>query len=340
MKALRREAQRERRSPHGHKEAARCRLLSRSMPARSAKRIDPSKVYPLRGGRLSSIITLEDLHYAYPSPVPGREPVWILRGVDLEVKKGEFLSIMGPTGVGKSTLCLALNGIVPQSTGGLIRGEVRVEGLDTKRHPIPELAKRVGLVFQDAETQLFNMTVEAEVAFGLENLGVPSQEIEERMDWALRMVGMKGFRQRSPFQLSGGEKQRVAIASILAMMPKVLVLDEPTANLDPVGKAEVFSVVRQLHRERGMTIIMVEHESEYVAEFSDRLVVLADGRVALEGAPRRIFAQINQMREIGLAVPQVSELADCLNRNLDLSFRFTRLEAAERALRDQLDGRS
>jgi energy-coupling factor transporter ATP-binding protein EcfA2 len=243
---------------------------------------------------------------------------------------------MGPTGAGKSTLCLALNGIVPHSTGGVIKGEVLVEGLNTKRHPVARLAQSVGLVFQEPETQLFNMSVEAEVAFGLENLGLPPQEIAERIEWALALVGLRDLRRRSPFQLSGGQKQRVAIASILAMTPKILVLDEPTANLDPLGKTEVFSVVRQLRQQRGMTIIMVEHESERMAEFSDRVVVLNNGRIELMGTPQQVFAQVEQMQMIGLATPQVSQLAHCLNQTYQTGFAFTQLDEAYHTLARQL----
>ena len=288
---------------------------------------------------MSKAIIVDRLSYSYPSPVPGRDPVWVLQDVSLSVSEGEFVSIMGPTGVGKTTLCLALIGIVPQSTGGRIKGDVHIYGLNTKRQPVADLAQRVGIVFQDAETQLFNMSVEAEIAFGLESLGKPPEEIAERVDWALALVGMSGFKDRSPFHLSGGQKQRVAIASILAMTPSILVLDEPTANLDPLGKAEVFTVVRELRRKRGMTIIMVEHESEHIAEFSDRVIVLDHGRVELEGRPARIFSQVDRMREIGLDVPQVSELAHRHNQKYQTKFAFTRLDETYQALKSRLDGK-
>jgi energy-coupling factor transporter ATP-binding protein EcfA2 len=256
----------------------------------------------------------------------------VLKGIDLEVDRGEFVSIMGATGVGKTTLCLALNGIVPQSTGGIIRGEVVVAGLNTRQHPVSELASRVGIVFQDPESQFFNMTVEDEVAFGPESLGLDPREIRQRVDWALTMVGMSQHRHRSPFQLSGGEKQRVAIASILAMTPRILVLDEPTSGLDPIGKADVFRVVRELKQQDGMTIVMVEQESEKIAEFSDRVVVLRDGKVALVDTPDRVFAQVELMHEIGLAVPQVSELAHLFNTRHNTGYVFTSLEDAYQAL--------
>jgi energy-coupling factor transport system ATP-binding protein len=248
------------------------------------------------------------------------------------VERGEFISIMGPTGVGKTTLCLALNGIVPQSTGGVIRGEVVVAGLNTRQHPVPELASQVGIVFQDPESQFFNMTVEDEVAFGPESLGLDPCEIRERVDWALAVVGMSQHRHRSPFQLSGGEKQRVAIAAILAMTPRILVFDEPTSGLDPLGKAQVFRVVRELKRRDRMTIVMVEQESEKIAEFSDRVVVLRDGKVALVDTPDRVFAQVELMHEIGLAVPQVSELAHLFNTRRHTSYTFIFLEDAYQRL--------
>jgi energy-coupling factor transport system ATP-binding protein len=176
------------------------------------------------------------------------------------------------------------------------------------------------------------MTVEDEVAFGPESLGLNPREIRERVDWALAVVGMSQHRHRSPFQLSGGEKQRVAIAAILAMTPRVLVLDEPTSGLDPIGKAEVFRVVRELKQQERMTIVMVEQESEKIAEFSDRVVVLRDGRVALMDTPDRVFAQVELMHEIGLAVPQVSELAHLFNTRHNTGYAFTSLEGAYQAL--------
>lgn len=278
------------------------------------------------------IIALHNFSYAYPTYSPTAKPVWVLDGVDLTVQAGEFVAIMGPTGVGKTTLCLALNGIVPHSTGGTIGGEVWINGRNSRHHPVAELAQTVGLVFQEPETQLFNMTVEAEVAFGLETLGLPPAEMEQRIGWALGLVGMGEFRQRSPFELSGGQKQRVAIAAILAMKPPILVLDEPTANLDPVGKQEVFAAVETLRQQEGMTIIMVSHESEQIAAFADRVVVLEKGKVAIDAPAATIFTPPTRLRQIGLSVPQLSELADCLNQHHGTKFAFTQLDEAAVAL--------
>ena len=277
-------------------------------------------------------ISICDLHFSYPALVSDDKPRPVLQGIDLEVERGEFVSIMGPTGAGKTTLCLTLNGIVPQSTGGIIRGEVVVAGLNTRQHPVPELASWVGIVFQDPESQFFNMTVEDEVAFGPESLGLDPREIRERVDWALTTVGMGQHRHRSPFQLSGGEKQRVAIASILAMTPRLLVLDEPTSGLDPIGKAGIFRVVRELKQRDGMTIVLVEQESEKIAEFSDRVAVLCAGEIVLVDTPDRVFAQVELMHEIGLAVPQVSELAHLFNTRCHTSYAFTSLEDAYQTL--------
>ena len=285
----------------------------------------------------SPIIEVRGLGFAYPAVEPGGEAPWVLDGVDLAVERGEFLSVMGPTGAGKTTLCLALVGIVPQSTGGLIRGEVRVLDLDTKIEPVASLAGRVGLVFQDPETQLFNMNVEAEIAFGLENKGVAPEEIAERIEWAARSVGVGSLLRRSPFELSGGQKQRVAIAAVLAMTPEVLVLDEPATSLDPRGRHEVFSALRELRRQRGMTTVMVEQDAECIAEFSDRVAVLAEGRVRWAGPPPEVFSRSGELAKIGVRVPQVTEVATSLNLRHGSAHRFVRLEEATRALTRDLE---
>lgn len=282
------------------------------------------------------VVEIRGLHYAYPPLTGDGAPIPALKGIDLTVERGEFLAVMGRTGAGKTTLCQALNGIVPQSTGGTIRGEVTVLGCNTRETPIAELAARVGLVFQDAESQLFSMTVEDEVAFGPESLGLAPCEIAERVDWALAAVGMAGYRRRSPFQLSGGQKQRVAIAAILAMRPEVLILDEPTSSLDPAGKREVFAAIQELRRSEAMTIIMVEHDAEKVAEFAGRVAVMVDGRIMLADTPERVFADSGLMAEAGVAVPEVSQLASALNARHGTHFAFTTLAEARAALRAAL----
>jgi energy-coupling factor transporter ATP-binding protein EcfA2 len=280
---------------------------------------------------MTPLVEVRDLWYAYPA-LAGVAPVWVLRGVNLQLGLGELVGLMGATGAGKSTLALALNGSVPQSTGGQVRGEVVIEGLDSKRHPVAELATRVGIVFQDPETQFLQTTVEAEVAFGPENLGLPVAEIERRVTWALRAVGLTELRRRAPAHLSGGEQQRVAIAAILAMRPRILVLDEPTASLDPRGKTEVLEVIRALRSER--TILLITQDSEAVAEFADRVLVLDHGQIVMEGNPIQVFEQVERLGELGLRPPELSEFAHCLNRELGAPvFHFTDVEQAIEALR-------
>jgi energy-coupling factor transporter ATP-binding protein EcfA2 len=283
-----------------------------------------------------AVVEIEQLHYAYPPLLPDGDPIPVLRGIDLTIERGDFLAIMGPTGAGKSTLCLAMNGIVPRSTGGVIRGSVRVLGQDTRRVSVAELAIHVGIVYQDPESQLFCSTVEDEVAFGPQNLGVDPQEIAERVAWALDVVDMSACQSRMPAQLSGGQKQRVAIAASLAMLPEVMILDEPTAGLDPAGQFEVFSAIERLGRERNMTIVMVSQDAEHIGQFAHRLAVLWQGQVVRESAPLHVFEDVDLLRQVGIASPQVTEVAVALNRQLGTRFHFIGLEEATRALEQDL----
>jgi energy-coupling factor transporter ATP-binding protein EcfA2 len=280
-------------------------------------------------------IDIRDFHYAYP-PLGQAEPRWVLRGVDLAVEAGSCVGVMGATGVGKSTLCQAIVGIVPQLTGGIVRGQVRVLGEDARSTPVPDLARQVGMVFQDSESQLFNLTVEEEVAFGPENIGLPPEEIESRVAWALTTVGLIESRKRSPVELSGGEKQRLAIAAALSMSPKVLVLDEPTAHLDPRGKREIQALVATMVRDSGQTILVVEQDADWLAELADRVVVLADGRVALDGPTDAVLGDPEALLALGVGPPQLSELASAINRDLGTRFAFTRLDEAEWVLKEDL----
>lgn len=256
-----------------------------------------------------TLIRIENLSYSYPAIASGQSPVSVLKGIDISIERGEFVSIMGPTGAGKTTLALAVNGIVPHSTGGTIKGQVFTCGMNTKEHEVPELAQKVGIVFQDPETQLFTMTVEDEVAFGLECMGIDCTEMNRRIDTVLSLVGISAMRKRSPFHLSGGQKQRVAIAAILAMDPDIIILDEPTSGLDPIGKHEVFAVIDRLRHSHDKTIIMIEQESEQVARFSDRLLILDDGHIVMQGTPSAVFSRVEELHSIGVSVPQVTELA-------------------------------
>ncbi|RJR32749.1 MAG: ATP-binding cassette domain-containing protein [Deltaproteobacteria bacterium] len=231
-----------------------------------------------------------------------REPA--LKNINLTVGDGEFILIAGPSGGGKSSLARCLNGLVPHFYGGRLKGRIEVEGLETIRHAPKELATRVGMVFQDPENQLVTTDVEREIAFGLENLALPRPEIAKRIEEALDTVGVAGLRCRSLHELSGGEKQKVAIASVLALKPRVLVLDEPTSELDPQGAEEVLSILQRLNDELGLTVILVEHRLERVIHLVDRLVVLSAGEIIADGRPQEVLeARYEELVRAGVGVP-------------------------------------
>ncbi|MHA1839844.1 MAG: energy-coupling factor ABC transporter ATP-binding protein, partial [Candidatus Ranarchaeia archaeon] len=243
---------------------------------------------------MGNIVEIESLHYTYSK---GQEA---LKNINLTIKEGEFLVIMGANGAGKTTLCLTLNGIIPSTTGGEFRGVIRVKGMDTLERRVYELAEHVGMVQQNPEAQLFMANLEQELAFGPENLCVDPQEIRKRITQALRDVRLEGMEKRSPADLSGGQKQRAAIASALTMQSDILVLDEPTSQLDPVGTDEVFSVVKDLNKKMGKTIIMAEHKSEEIAEFADRIVLLDNGSIVAEGSPSEVFSQVELLHKVNV----------------------------------------
>ncbi|RLT23681.1 MAG: ATP-binding cassette domain-containing protein [Chloroflexi bacterium] len=249
-------------------------------------------------------IKIEGLTFTYAA---GSKPA--LSDINLEIKRGEYLGIMGLNGAGKTTLGLSINGIVPQSTMGFYEGKVTVEGLDTSTTPVREMARTVGIVFDNPEFQMSQVSAAEEVALGLENLGVPTEEMPPRVSAALATVGLPGFEERSPMGLSGGQQQRLAIASVLAMHPRILFMDEPTSNLDPIGKEEVFELARKLNREDGLTVIVAEHECEVLAAYADRIVVLNEGKIVMIGTPSEVFARGDELAKLGLRVPQATELA-------------------------------
>jgi energy-coupling factor transport system ATP-binding protein len=282
------------------------------------------------------VVVVNELHYTYPPPLPDAAAVEVLRGVNLAIRPGEFVALLGRVGAGKTTLCMALNGLVPHVTGGVFRGDVTVAAQNTKHHAVAELARTVGLVFQDAEAQLTQMRVEDEVAFGPENLGLPVQEIAARVAWALAAVGLTEHRDRSPHRLSGGEKQRVAIAAMLAMRPQLLVLDEPTANLDPAGKSGVFNVLLHLARERQVAIVIATQEVERAARYADRVIVLHEGRCAFDGPPSTVFSAASQLLDWGLSVPEMVELGERLALPAEACAGVSgAYRALRRALRDR-----
>ena len=240
--------------------------------------------------------------YLYPR---SREPA--LSNISLQIHKGEFLGLIGSTGAGKTTFCLMLNGIVPQFHGGRFFGRVTVAGLDTLEHPISRLAHHVGLVFEDPETQITAVSVENEVAFALENLRVPREEIVARIPWALDAVGLQGAEKRPPHALSGGQKQRLAIAAALALQPELLVLDEPTSQLDPEGSQAIFATVRELNRALGLTVVMASHAAEEMATYADRIALLSHGELVQIGTPDEVYSDVERLRQHGVRAPQVAE---------------------------------
>lgn len=249
---------------------------------------------------MSEIIKLENVSFDYMSE--DAEADTVIKDVSLSIEKGTFVAVIGHNGSGKSTLAKLMNGILlPRS------GRVTVDGIDTSEEDrIFDVRRRVGMVFQNPDNQIVATTVEEDVAFAPENLGVPPSEIRERVKKALETVGMTEYKNHSPSQLSGGQKQRVAIAGIIAMMPECIIFDESTAMLDPHGRREVLSAIETLKRE-GMTVVLITH---YMSEAvtADRVIVMNGGKIEMDGAPSEVFREVERLKEIGLDVPQVTEL--------------------------------
>lgn len=256
------------------------------------------------------IAELDKVSYQYP----GSEE-FVLSNISLKINQGEFWGIIGPTGAGKSTLCKALNGIVPQFYGGRFFGSIKINNLDTLDYPISKLASYVGQVFEDPETQLIATSVENEIAFALENLKVSREEILERIPDVLNQVRLQDLEKKHPSELSGGQKQRLAIAAALAIRPKMLVLDEPTSQLDPIGGEEVFSTVRDLNKEFGMTIVMASHSSEEMAEYCDQIVLLSGGEIVKIGTPDEVYSEIDLLYKYDLRPPQVASCFYFMRQN-------------------------
>lgn len=280
-------------------------------------------------------ISVRNVTYTYPE-----QDTSALKDVSLEVKKGEYLVIMGPNGAGKTTLCVLLNGVIPNVLGGKMRGRVEVMGLDTRRHHVYELAQHVGMVLQDPEAQIFTSNVRSEVAFAAENLGVPREKMMEWIEWALEVVRLQEFVKRPPTQLSGGQKQRLVIAAALVMRPSVLVLDEPTSQLDPIGAQEVFSVLRDLNQDLGMTVVVSTHKSEHAARYADRIFMLDQGQIVAQGTPVEVFSQVGLLNRIYVQVPAVTQIEWDLKGALGRKERFSvTLEDTQANLSKLLDER-
>lgn len=250
---------------------------------------------------------IEAQHVSFEYRNPEEPPIVVLKDINLTIERGSFVALLGHNGCGKSTLAKHFNAML-LPTGGT----VLVESMDTKEEEKAfDIRKTVGLVLQNPDNQLVSTIVEEDVAFGPENLGVPPQEIRQRVDDALKVVGMYEYKNSAPHKLSGGQKQRVAIAGILAMQPDCLVLDEPTAMLDPQGRKEVLDTIQDLNKNQGMTVVLITHYMEEAAK-ADRVVVMNDGEIWLDGTPKEVFSKVKELRSVELDVPQPTELCDRL----------------------------
>lgn len=272
---------------------------------------------------------IEHLNYIYGQGTAYEKKA--LKDINLEIPNGQFIGIIGHTGSGKSTLIQHLNGLI-KATGGVIYDNGR--NIYEEGYSMKDLRSRVGLVFQYPEYQLFETDVLADVCFGPKNLGLSREEAEARAYAALKQVGLKEKHyKKSPFELSGGQKRRVAIAGILAMEPEVLILDEPTAGLDPRGRDDILDQIAKLHKERGITVILVSHSMEDVAKYVERIIVMDEGSVRFDGAPREVFEHYRELESIGLAAPQVTYLMQELKKKgMDVDVTATTVEKAKQSI--------
>jgi len=282
---------------------------------------------------VGTAIRIDDLWVRYRE-----EEDYAVKGLSLRIDEGEFVILMGPSGCGKTTLCYTIMGIIPRVIKAEVKGSIKVFDLDPLTASPTDLAKYVTIVFQNPEMQLVTTSVYEEVAFPLENFGLPKDEIERRVREVLEVVGLSGLENRSPASLSGGQKQALAIASVLALRPRVIILDEPTSQLDPQGTKRVTDLILKLRREFDTTILAVEHRIEWAVEYVDRIAVMNEGRIVLEGDPKEVFSREIRPERAGFRPPQVSEIAYNLMRSgVNLPAIPISLREASNILRGVLD---
>ena len=275
------------------------------------------------------MINIQDLTFTYKD-----EPAPALSGISLTVTDGAFLGIIGPAGAGKTTLIRAVSGVIPHHYTGDYYGSVRVNGLDTVDTPLTDLSRLVGMVFQDVDSQIISSVVEDELLYGLENFGVPREEIPSRLEFALDRVGIADLRDRTIASLSGGQRQKVAIASVIALRPRVLVLDEPTGELDPRSSRQIFSLLKALNREYGITVVVVEQKIMLLCEFADMLAVLDQGKIVRQGKTREVLARSDELEALGVNCPRVTLLTRLLSERLGKSLPVSvSLDEAEKLVR-------
>lgn len=255
-----------------------------------------------------SVIDARDLTFTY---LGSSKPS--ISDLTFSVNRGQFVVLTGPSGCGKTSVCRCLNGLIPHFYSGELQGDVIVCGSSVRDKPTSELARKVGFVFQNPENQLFSLSVERDVAFGPENLGLPRNETRERVEWALEVTGISSLRDRAPYELSGGQQQRAAISAVLAMKPEVMVLDEPTSFLDPKSAAEILKVVHGLNRKFGMTIVLVEHRLDLASQYADRVIIMDKGKIILDGKPSEVYNE--RARMIGVGIPRITFLAQLLQKD-------------------------
>jgi len=256
-----------------------------------------------------ALIEFKNVSYKYP-----KSDRFIIKDINLEIGSGEFVLLIGPTGCGKTTLCRCMNGLIPHFYPGEFLGDVIVDGENTRNVQTNLLATKVGMVFQNPENMLFSLNVEKEIAFGMENLAIPREEMKRKIRELMSLLDIEHLRDRTPYELSGGEQQIVAIASVLALNPKILVLDEPTANLDPLTAMEIIKLLHKLNKEKGITIILVEHRIELILPIATRVILMNDGQIVADAKPREIV-EGNALEEIGINIPSIVSLFKELRKN-------------------------
>jgi len=275
-------------------------------------------------------IKIENLTYIYMPKTPFEKKA--IDDVSIEIKQGEFVALIGHTGSGKSTLIQHINGLLKPTSGKLLIDDIDITKKNVK---LTSIRKKVGLVFQYPEYQLFEETIEKDIAFGPRNLGLDNDEINKRVQRAMKIVGLnyEQFKEKSPFEISGGQKRRVAIAGVVAMEPRILILDEPTAGLDPKGRDDILNKILELYKENNITIILVSHSMEDVAKVANRILVMDKGKCILDGSPEKIFREIKTLESVGLAVPQMTYLIrELRDKGFNLSQDIFTIEKAKQEL--------
>ena len=239
-------------------------------------------------------IKFDRVNFSYPEKK-------VLKNIDFTVESGEFIGLVGPTGCGKTTLAYCFNGLIPNSIRGKFSGNVWTDGMNTKEHKVPEIARRVGLVFQDPDWQIFSLSVKDEVEFGIKNLGLSNTK--KRIKHALELVGLKGYDNIEPHKLSQGQKQKLCIASVIATDPEIIVLDEPTSQLDYKNTKNIHEILKKLNR-KGKTIILIEHDTDFLAEYCNRILIMNDGKIIKDDSVNRVFSKVNLLKRLGIKIPK------------------------------------